>query len=392
VLNVTTNARAIGVIPAWCFRLVSVMPSASTPESHRARALRMVALVPAHNEASSIGTTIEALLAQTRPFDAIVVVGDNCTDDTVEIARRYPVEVMETAGNQHRKSGALNTAWWRFGKDADLVVTVDADTELDANAAAVWEAEFQADDRLAGSTAKFTMRPGRGMLLRWQRFEFASSVDVSLRRGRTAVLAGAGAALRNDALREVVARGDREGPWSYASSVEDFELTYRLRELGWTCHTSPTIRGYTDPMPTASALWGQRLKWSSGTAEDLMRFGLNRLTFATWCTQAAGVLAVLTRLLWVLVAAWGFLLGAAGFSWMWLILPAVSIAATMKKALRVPHRDWRDIALAAAVVPQEAFGWLQVAWFVKAWSMVLAARVTNRRRDYWAVQYEAEGR
>jgi cellulose synthase/poly-beta-1,6-N-acetylglucosamine synthase-like glycosyltransferase len=352
----------------------------------------MVALVPAHNEAQCIASTMEALLAQTRPFDAIVVIGDNCTDDTVEIARRYPVQVIETIDNQHRKSGALNLAWRRFAQDADVVVTVDADTELDPNAAADWEAEFIADEHLGGSTAKFTMRPGKGLLLRWQRVEFATSVDVSLRRRWTAVLAGAGAALRNAALREVVARGDREGPWSYLSTVEDFELTHRLRELDWTCHTSPTIRAYTDPMPSASALWGQRLKWTTGTAEDLLEFGFNRLTWTAWCQQAAGVLAVLTRALWVVVSVWGFVLGAAGFSWLWLLLPAVTISLSLRRALRVPHRDWRDVALAVTVVPQEAYAWLQVGWFVKAWAVVLAAKVTRRRRDLWALQYDAERR
>jgi poly-beta-1,6-N-acetyl-D-glucosamine synthase len=91
------------------------------------RAARMVALVPAHNEAEHIAATLDALLAQTLPFDGIVV-ADHCTDAMVQIARRYPVEVIETVGNTHRKSGALNMAWWRCAQDADLVVTVDADT------------------------------------------------------------------------------------------------------------------------------------------------------------------------------------------------------------------------------------------------------------------------
>jgi poly-beta-1,6-N-acetyl-D-glucosamine synthase len=354
--------------------------------------LRMVALVPAHNEAAGIAATIEALLAQSRPFDRIVVIGDNCTDHTVEIARAYPVDVMETTDNHHRKSGALNAAWRRFAHDADIVVTVDADTELDPNAAADWEAEFQADDRLGGSTAKFTMRPGRGMLLRWQRLEFATSVDVTLRREWTAVLAGAGAALRNDALREVVARGDREGPWSYASTVEDFELTYRLRELGWSCHTSPTIRAFTEAMPTTSALWGQRLKWTSGTAEDLLRFGFNRLTSMAWAQQAWGLVAVSSRLLWVLVTVWAFTLGAGGVSWLWLLVPAITISLSVKRTLRVPFHDRKDLLLALLVVPQEVYAWLQVGWFATSWIRVLAARITRRRPDYWAVQYDAEGR
>src|SRR6266568_1196830 len=40
----------------------------------------IVALLPAHNEAESIGTTLSALAAQTRVPDVVVVICDNCTD------------------------------------------------------------------------------------------------------------------------------------------------------------------------------------------------------------------------------------------------------------------------------------------------------------------------
>src|SRR5271170_673250 len=44
-------------------------------------------LVPAHNEALGIRGTIESIAAQMAPGDRLVVVADNCTDATAEIAR-----------------------------------------------------------------------------------------------------------------------------------------------------------------------------------------------------------------------------------------------------------------------------------------------------------------
>src|SRR5262249_42139819 len=159
------------------------------------------------------------------------------------------------------------------------------DTILPPNAVADWEHEFAADERLAGSSSKFTML-GSKLLVRLQRFEFATWTDTSLRRGWTSVLAGTGCCIRNDALRMVVAGAHGsarlDGPWSYESQVEDFELTYRIRELGYHCHVSPTVRAYTDAMDTVRALWGQRMKWQVGTVEDLLAIGVNRLTFADW--------------------------------------------------------------------------------------------------------------
>jgi hypothetical protein len=75
----------------------------------RRRTAKMLVLIPAHNEEATIGRNLHALLTQTRVPDRIVVVADNCTDRTEEIARRYRgVTVMRTVGNTERKVGALN--------------------------------------------------------------------------------------------------------------------------------------------------------------------------------------------------------------------------------------------------------------------------------------------
>ena len=90
-------------------------------------------VVPAHNESASIASTIESVLSQDRTPDELVVVCDNCTDDTAEIARRYPVRVVETVGNTERKAGALNQqlALLLPSLDAeDVVMVMDADSTI----------------------------------------------------------------------------------------------------------------------------------------------------------------------------------------------------------------------------------------------------------------------
>ena len=77
----------------------------------KARTAKLLVLIPAYNEESSIGNVLNALLTQTRVPDRIVVVADNCTDKTEQIARRFRgVTVMRTVGNTERKVGALNRA------------------------------------------------------------------------------------------------------------------------------------------------------------------------------------------------------------------------------------------------------------------------------------------
>lgn len=357
---------------------------------------RIVAMVPAHNEEDCIEATIGALLWQTRVPDEIIVICDNCSDDTFHHAQRAAaaaltrnVTVVKTVGNTQKKPGALNWAWRTFCQDADLLVTLDADTILPENAVADWAREFEQDPTLAGSSSKFTMR-GSKFLVRLQRSEFARWTDTGLRRGWTSVLAGTGCSIRNSALKEIAKRADRSGPWAYLSQVEDFELTYRLREMGFHCHISPTVRAYTDAMDTYKALWNQRMKWQVGTVEDLMLFGWNRLTRVDWFQQFAGLCAAFVRIGWVAMTSAAIMLGMFHFIWWWLLPTAVFIANDTKQALRIPHRDKTDVIMAALLIPQEIFAWMRAGWFLAAWWEVLVGRVTGKKKDRWALQYKAE--
>lgn len=377
--------------------------------------MKFVVLIPAFNEAGSIGATLDALMKQTRPLhcDQVVVIPNGCSDDTADIARSYPVTVMELPRLPNKKSEALNMAWARYAIDADMVITMDADTILPDNAVSDWIAEFEASmaehamprsahkalypkrrDRhlmqpLGGSSSKFTMR-GDDILTMLQRFEFASWTDASLRRQRTSVLAGTACAISGEALRQV-AELNRGGPWSYDSQVEDFILTYQIRSLGYRCQVSPTVRAYTDSMKSLKSLWNQRMKWQVGTVEDLLRLRVNRLTWHDWKQQLAGLNAAFFRFLWLVVLSGQVILDSFRIVPFWLLLPLVFIASDIKRSWVIPHRTWKDVALAALLLPQEFFAWMRAGWFVKAWWDVLLGRITGRRKDRWSMQYAAEG-
>lgn len=354
------------------------------------RRLRVAVLVPAHNEAASIGATLEGLMLQSRPADLVVVIPNGCSDGTAQEARKYPVTVMELPRLEHRKSEALNRAWREHAYDADLVVCLDADTVLPPNALAAWEREFlEGRAALGGSSSKFTMQ-NPGFLSRLQKAEFAAWTDTALRRGQTSVLAGTGCAINNAVLRQIAARDDRDGPWVYTSQVEDFELTYRIRELGYVCQVSPEVRAYTDSMKTIKALWGQRMKWQVGTVEDLLHLGINRLTLRDWGQQALGLLGAFLRVLWLNVLILSLVLNVFKFILFWWLVPILFIALDLKRAWRIPHRDWKDILIAATYFPQEFFMCLRAGWFLTAWYAVLATKITRRRVDRWEAQYTAE--
>ncbi|WP_454301142.1 glycosyltransferase family 2 protein [Salana multivorans] len=342
-------------------------------------------LIPAHDEAGSIADTIRAVLAQTRLADRVIVIPNGCTDDTATIARSFPVEVMELPALPHRKSQALNTAWEQV-QEYDMIVCLDADTILPPNAIQDWVEEMERNPTVGGSSSKFTMQQP-GILSRLQKAEFATWTQSSLDNGFTTVLAGTGCAVRGEALRRVADRDDREGPWCYTSATEDFELTHRVRELGYACQVSPSVRAYTDSMRTVRALWGQRIKWQVGTVEDLLAFGLNRLTWRDWAQQAMCLFNVFSKAFLVWFWAYLTVTGQITFIWFWWVFPLLFVGMEYIRYRSIPHRDKKDLAIALSFFPNEAFQWMRAAWVAASWVTVLS----GRKRDLWAAQAKAEG-
>src|SRR5450755_1093198 len=177
----------------------------------RRRTAKMLVLIPAHNEEATIGKNLNALLTQTRVPDRIVVIADNCTDRTEQIARRYRgVTVMRTVGNTERKVGALNQAYLRWQAGYDYIAGVDADTVLAPDCLQQLETELAATPRAGGVMARYTFDQRLGasgmarLLIRMQRLEFASWTADALKRNRkTYVLGGQCSLFSNDALRAV---------------------------------------------------------------------------------------------------------------------------------------------------------------------------------------------
>jgi cellulose synthase/poly-beta-1,6-N-acetylglucosamine synthase-like glycosyltransferase len=108
-------------------------------DSEKIIAARTLAfLIPAHNEAAGIGITIKRLQAGSTDDSRIVIIADNCNDDTALIARSLGAEVFERLNSEHRgKAFALE-----FGRDKlaqnppDVVMILDADCALSENSAA----------------------------------------------------------------------------------------------------------------------------------------------------------------------------------------------------------------------------------------------------------------
>jgi hypothetical protein len=97
---------------------------------------RMTVLIPAHNEGVGVLPTIRDIQAQLGPNDSVLVVADNCTDDTAAIVAAAGVEVAVRTDPVRRGKGyALEFGVQHLRLNPpDVVVIMDADCRLGENA------------------------------------------------------------------------------------------------------------------------------------------------------------------------------------------------------------------------------------------------------------------
>ncbi len=100
-----------------------------------ARRPSVVVLIPAHNEAEVIGATLLSLIPTVAKGDRILLVADNCTDETAEIGRRFGVEVIERFDSDRRGKGYALDFGFRSLQNCppDVVVVIDADCQVALN-------------------------------------------------------------------------------------------------------------------------------------------------------------------------------------------------------------------------------------------------------------------
>ena len=348
-------------------------------------------LVPAHDEEAGIAATIEGLLAQESPewlrIAEIVVVANNCTDRTAEIARRYPVTVLEMERNPDKKAGALNHGWQQAcrGADgvapgADLVLTMDADTVLQSDTVAAMAAEMRGNAVLGAVCARYWATPGRGLVWRLQRLEYARYDDLrDLRGWRVSVASGAAAMYRGAALEQVAAAREAGEPWDGASLIEDYALTLELKARGWRVSAARHAHVHTTPPGSFRELWQQRLRWGRGGMDECLKRGwspatrtdcLSYVLFAFSVFFRVLFLAMLTLMIVYDVPFRYALIGLVPLAVMWL--------ERVTSMWRLPERGWRDVALVAVVVVEDLYG-----FFLESCAVVASWRCLNARRQAW---------
>ena len=224
--------------------------------------VRVAVLVPAHNESVNVLPTIACLQRQLGGRDRLLVIADNCNDDTATLARSAGAEVAERHHAELRGKGYALA----FGVDQlradppDVVLVVDADCTVSDGAVARIAERCQS----AGKPVQMLnlMRAGAGAGLKLRVLEFAMLMKNlvrplgSFRLGGACHLMGTGMAL----------------PWSLMSTAklatghitEDMKLGIDLAVAGYAPQFLPEVRvSSAFPLDTGVARV-QKSRWEHG--------------------------------------------------------------------------------------------------------------------------------
>jgi cellulose synthase/poly-beta-1,6-N-acetylglucosamine synthase-like glycosyltransferase len=130
----------IALVLATCVLVLFVEIAAAVfaPRWERVRGVeqnareRIAVLVPAHNESAGILPTLADVQSQMLPGDRLVVVADNCSDDTADVALAARAEVVKrTDPRKHGKGYALECGVNHLRADPrKVVIIIDADCRL----------------------------------------------------------------------------------------------------------------------------------------------------------------------------------------------------------------------------------------------------------------------
>jgi 1,2-diacylglycerol 3-beta-glucosyltransferase len=259
--------------------LLSAKLAVPAPSPTPTRRFRFV--VPAHNESAGIAETVASLRGVDYPRELfeVVVVADNCSDDTAEKARAAGATVMERNDQEHRGKGyALDHVFSNTPAEVDAVVVIDADTLVSPNLLHAFAARralgakaVQADYAVRNPNAAWRTRLMAIALGAFHIVRSRARERLSLSCG----LRGNGMCFSTELLREI--------PHRAYSVVEDVEYGLRLGENGYRVFYTDEAHVYGEMVTTAAAANSQRRRWEEGrkllvsqNARRILKAGLSR--------------------------------------------------------------------------------------------------------------------
>ncbi len=233
-----------------------------------------VIVIPAHDEQDCIAHTLTHCLAELTPADRILVIADNCTDQTAHIARQLGVWVIERHDPTRRGKGyALDFARQVLLSDPHLthrqpvLLFLDADSQLSPGSRSALVHQVRTTGRPA--QARYWLTIPNVCSPREQFAAFAMLVKNVVRPlglaalGGPCLLTGSGMALPWQAFARA--------PLTGANLVEDMQLGLELALRGQLSQFCAAAEVTSPLAPSPTATKRQRTRWEQGHLRTIVR-------------------------------------------------------------------------------------------------------------------------
>ena len=348
------------------------------PEGRRPTA---AIVIPAHNEALLIASTLRTIIPQLAAGDRVLVVADNCTDATAAIAASVGAEVIERRDLARRGKGyALDFGVRHLTRNPpEVVLIIDADCEVDCGT--IERLSRVCLDAGRPVQALYTIRSPEGAGLRTRIAEFAWLVKSEVRAvgyhrlGLPYQLLGTGMAFPwRDIETASLAGGHLQ---------EETKLGIDFTRSGKPQLFCPEARVTSFFPVSAEGFKGQRTQWEHGHlalilsaaprlfAEAMVNGNLRLV--ALLLDLCVPPLALLTLLGLTLVAGSTALFAATGVT-VPLFLSAASMAMLVSSVLLSWYRHGRKVISLAS---------LAYAPIYAIWKIPLYLKFLRRRHTTW---------
>lgn len=299
-------------------------------------------LIPAHNEARIISQTLERLKPTLSGRMRVVVVADNCADDTAALVQELGFEVVERFSADERGKG-FALAFGRTHLRAtppECVIVLDADCHSDARS--ISDLARRACAANSAVQARYIFEPSSAASRKVQISNFALWLKNVVRQrgahraGGGAILTGTGMAFPWEIFEKM--------PLDTGSIVEDLSLTVDLA----LSDKAPLFLDQAEVVSAAAseqATIGQRSRWEQGFLAVAVSYALPLLKHGLATMDRKAILLGLHLLVppfTLLLAACGMILallaGATTLTASW--YPFLILATSLFAALAGVLVNW----------------------------------------------------
>lgn len=238
-------------------------------------------VMPAYNEEKIITKSLYSLSGLVYPKNMydLIVIADNCTDSSVQIARNLGAIVIEgSPDSEDRKGSALDWALDKIlegEKKYDAIIVFDYDGLISGNYLEVMNYYLEQGSKVVQSSS-LILPQSESWKNKVKRIEFLFSNYVKpmgrKMLGLGARLQGNGMCLATDILKKV--------PWKTHLQNDDFEYGLALQLKGVKVDFSPEATIWTQIPSKSDSVESQRHRWQVGSYATAKKYGLNLLAMA----------------------------------------------------------------------------------------------------------------